>query len=335
MRILVTGATGFLGRKIVASLSKQGADLRVLLRPKHKGLQELAERQIFLGDVGDPQSIAAAARGCDVLVHAAGLSDAHASAHALSWLNVAGTENVINAARHVGVRKLIFISCADATLTNRDRVNWNEQKRSNRPLLSAYVQSKLLAEEVACASSDRSMEVIVLSPAWVWGPDDTSRLPWLCAEIQEKGAICLPGSGKNYFATLHIDSLLQAVDKSIQAQGAGGNVYLLSDLCLATAAEFFGGIAEAFGASIKTGSSYALNYAEAFLREKLGLAGLWRSDVILRGRSTLFDVSRAAECLNFSPRQSLDADMTEFENWAKQSKGLTSIAKLTHRPKTT
>src|SRR5688572_3871630 len=103
MKVLVTGATGFAGGAVARRLLSRGDVVHVLARdPEGAAAKALAAlgAKVHAGSVGDPNEVLAAAARCELVVHAAAVRSPHASPRALSWVNVAGTENVINAARH-------------------------------------------------------------------------------------------------------------------------------------------------------------------------------------------------------------------------------------------
>ena len=117
-----------------------------------------------------------------MLFHCAGESALHAAPAALSWINVAGTENAIDAARHAGVARVRACCRAQTSRSlNRDRVHWKENAVLAQAPLGAWARTKLLAEELALQASDATLCVTALRPAWLWGPGDHTNAPALCA----------------------------------------------------------------------------------------------------------------------------------------------------------
>src|ERR1700759_1232403 len=115
---LVTGATGFVGRALTRRLLADGHAVHAAVRSREAatGLEGASVHELSLAD---PNAIAAIASGVEVLYHCAAENSTRAVPAAFGWINVAGTENVLNAARAAGVRRVVHLSCADATLIDR------------------------------------------------------------------------------------------------------------------------------------------------------------------------------------------------------------------------
>jgi nucleoside-diphosphate-sugar epimerase len=134
MQALVTGASGFVGSALCRALVREGHQVRGLTR-----FPELAEGRVgesvtlVRGSVGHPRQVAEAARGCELVFHAAGIASLHAPARVLRWVHVAGTENVLRAARHAKVKRVVHISCADVSLSAEDRMHWDESGSCRTP----------------------------------------------------------------------------------------------------------------------------------------------------------------------------------------------------------
>lgn len=333
MKVLVTGATGFIGGSIARSLIKQGIGLRVVVRDPRRLGAGLESAVVHLGDVGDPQTIAAAAMGCDAVVHAASESVSRSDERVFKWVNIAGTENVVNAARHAGCRRLIYISCADVTLANCDRLNWNEERRPHRPILGAHARSKKLAEEIALASSTSAMEVVALRPAWVWGPGDVSVLPSLCKEAISERGLSLCGTGRNYLATTYIDLIGAAVCGALGGVDVAGKAYYIADLTQAPASEFLQALSVAVGLPMPRKAHAKLELMRAHWREAWHRPGLEPSEVVRRSRHSLFDVQRAVKDLAIKPTQQLAPGMKALKCWVSDAGGAKGLARLLRSPK--
>src|SRR5512136_2121340 len=114
MKALVTGSTGFVGANLCAALMQQGWGVRALHRASSRldALQDVAV-EYAIGDVMEPETLAPAMRGCDVVFHAAAVADYwRQAAEKLYRVNVEGTRNVCQAALDAKVSRLVFTSSA-------------------------------------------------------------------------------------------------------------------------------------------------------------------------------------------------------------------------------
>jgi 2-alkyl-3-oxoalkanoate reductase len=322
---VVTGATGFIGSALTRRLLDEGHTVRQVARGAAGSLIKHERASHHEASLGDPNALAEVARGAEVLYHCAAENSPRAAHEAYAWINVAGTENVLNAARHAGLRRVVHLSCADATLINRDRMNWKESQPMTEPPLDALCRSKQLAEELAVQASSHKLQVCVLRPAWVWGPGDRRILPTLCQEAQ-RGRVQLCGGGENLVPTVYIDNLVHAARLADNTEAAAGKVFHVLDSEVQTASEFIGALCRSLGLGEPRRGIYALAYARAALNETLGLRGLARTDVVRRGRSALFDGMAAANDLGYEAKVSVAQGMMALAEWAAAIGGRDTIA---------
>lgn len=162
--ILVTGATGFLGRHVVAALA--GQPVRVLVRQPARGL----DAEQVVGDVLDPASLAAAARGARAVIHAAGLvSRDPADAARLMRVHVDGTRNVLQAA--ADAERIIVVSSSGTTAVSDDpeRIATEASPYATELVRGwPYYLSKIYQEQIA----REDPRVVVVLPSLLLGPGD-------------------------------------------------------------------------------------------------------------------------------------------------------------------
>lgn len=334
MSTFITGADGFVGKSIGLACLESGEGLRVLVR-SDRSAEEWAARgaEATVGSIADPALIAKAAAGSESFVHAASANAPGSSPRALGWINVAGTENALRAAAHVGCGRFIHMSCADVTLHDGDRVGWNEDRTPAGKPLGAHARTKLLTEAVVLAHTG-PMDTMALRPSWIWGPGDTSRLPYLCREMSA-GGIQLVGTGESLLATVYIDHLVQAALGAIGASGVRGEAFCINDPEMHSAREFFSKLSDSVGGPApRKGLPLRWSMLSARLRGDRATSGLRPSDVAVRGISAHFDYQRAARKLGYSPSLSVSEGMERLRGWATEQGGHRVLAELARAPST-
>jgi nucleoside-diphosphate-sugar epimerase len=180
-RVLVTGATGFVGSHIAQAFVEAGYEVRVGSRASsnERWISGLDTERVPLDLDGSAEDLSRALHNVDVVVHAAGITRARRPGDYYS-VNAGGTRNVATAALREGVRRLVLISSLAARGPDgRDHPE------------SDYGRSKLEAESHLRVLSGR-MEAVVLRPAAVYGPRDTDLLPLF--RMARAGWLTVPSS---------------------------------------------------------------------------------------------------------------------------------------------
>lgn len=179
MKILITGATGFLGSRLTRHMLADGHRVRALARPT-SSLARLAGLDVerFEGDVTDAGSLPAAIDGCDYVIHAAANLDYWRSEEAWQMkVNVEGTRNVARAARNVGVRRLLHVSSVAAIGIPTNRRPADEQFAFNLEDSGLnYHISKHRAETEILAEVERGLDAVIVNPASIQGQQRTVAL---------------------------------------------------------------------------------------------------------------------------------------------------------------
>ncbi len=181
MKVFLTGATGFLGSHVARALAAGGADLRLLVRPSSdlRNLAGLPRFEQVGGDLRQPESLRAALRGADALMHVA--------ADYRLWVrdpeqmyqsNVEGTRALLRLAREEGVARTVYTSSVATMGFQRDGTIIDETTPvALADMVGHYKRSKYLAEQVALEAARAGQHVITLNPTTPIGAGDVKPTP--------------------------------------------------------------------------------------------------------------------------------------------------------------
>jgi nucleoside-diphosphate-sugar epimerase len=174
VRALVTGATGKVGGATARALLDRGDEVRALVRDPERAAGLLpAGVELVAGDVTEPDTIAAAVDGCELVFNAMGLPEQWVRDDGVfERVNARGTENVIRAASRAGARRTVHTSTIDVFHAERGG-RMDESMLASYPKGTAYERSKQHAEELALAARG-DMELVIVNPGGVYGPTAAS-----------------------------------------------------------------------------------------------------------------------------------------------------------------
>jgi dihydroflavonol-4-reductase len=183
MRVLVTGATGFVGGHLTRLLVGRGHDVLILVRPS-SNVHALADLPVtpILGNLTDPPSLERAVQGIDLLFHVA--ADYRLwvpDPHVMHEVNVGGTVCLLQAAWKAGVGRMVYTSSAVTVACSAERLGTEEDFLPPEAARSAYQRTKILAEQAVWDLIRNGAPITVVNPSTPIGaldhrPTPTGRL---------------------------------------------------------------------------------------------------------------------------------------------------------------
>jgi dihydroflavonol-4-reductase len=227
MRVLVTGATGFVGSNVAAALAARGDRVRVLRRTtsRLKALEGVPV-EYAVGDILDPDSLVAAMQGCDLVFHVAAVSQYWRSGkEAVYQVNVEGTRNVVQAALATGVQRVVHTSSV-AALGYPPRGTMADESQVFPSELNwwPYGHSKHLAELEVQEAVARGLPAVTVNPTIVIGPRDVNFISGSLIRASVKGQLrVVPPGGSNI---VHVDDVV-AGHLAAAERGRVGKRYIL------------------------------------------------------------------------------------------------------------
>jgi 2-alkyl-3-oxoalkanoate reductase len=224
VKVLVTGASGMLGRAVAEALIARGDEVTVVQR----GDSGLACAQVR-GDLGDPATAKIAVSGRDAVIHLAAKVSFAGTWAEFVRINVNGTRALVDAAREAGVRRFVHISSPSVAHAGRPLVAEGAEPADPVAARGYYARSKAMAEIAALQSSDAAMPIVAIRPHLVWGPGDT-QLVGRIAERAAAGRLALIDGGRALIDTTYVsnavDAILAALDRSDRL---GGRAFVVSN----------------------------------------------------------------------------------------------------------
>ncbi len=228
--VLLTGATGFIGRHLLCRLAASGARVRALVRPESHplALENIFGRvEVFCGDLRDTESLRRAVQGIDLVLHlAAATRGDWEEAHAATVL---GTARLLELARAARVRHFIHISSmavydygrmAPGAVVDESAPLEEQPHRRNH-----YARSKSEAEAIVRAGLDApGMGVTIVRPGAVCGPGGPAHLPPAVRVVDRRIAFAI-GGGVREIPIVHVDDLINALLLLAFAPAAFGKTY--------------------------------------------------------------------------------------------------------------
>lgn len=243
-RCLVTGATGFVGRALVARLRASGHLVRgVARRPAPTEATELV-----IADLADLPADTTLGRGIDVVYHLAAkthdMAEAAGVEAAYRRTNVEGTRRLLDTLHGHGVRRVVFVSSVKAIDEGNETPA--DEETPVRPL-TPYGRSKLAAEDlVRQAAAGGAFEGVCLRFPLVYGPGQRGNLQRMIATI-DRGRFPPPPATGNQRSMLHVDNAVEALLLAGTHPAAAGRTYIVTDARPYATREIFDAVRAALG----------------------------------------------------------------------------------------
>jgi len=226
---LVIGGTGFLGREIICQLLERGQKVRTLCR-RNVDVPEGAE--VLLGDVTDLTSLQTACQGIETVYHTASIPSISLRWKPFYETNVLGAQNVLDACKVTGVRKLIYTSSASVTFDCKPQHGTDETSPYPDHWFAHYPHSKALAEKMTLEAASDSLLTCSLRPHLIIGKRDRHLIPRLLHRARS-GRLFRVGNGTNLIDIIFVENAaighIQAAEALTDKNSpVNGNAYFLT-----------------------------------------------------------------------------------------------------------
>lgn len=317
MRALVTGAGGFVGRRMVARLANLGLHARGLVR---RGVAPArAERSVewVRGDVTDPGSLAAAVADCDLVFHCAWGGTTLAAGRRI---NVEGTRAVVEAAAVAGVRRIVHLSTMAVHGVRLPPVLTEDAPLCLRG--EPYGVTKAEGEiEAFARGAALGIEVVALRPTLVYGPGAPL---WVLAYFErvQNEQVALIDGGRGLANLVYVDDLVEAMWLAATRSGVAGEALLISGAAPVTWREYLGHFAAMCGKPLPPSVSrwraavevQWLRVYGALTQRPRRLCGM---DLKLMTQWTSVSIEKARMLLGFAPQIDLARGLGRCRRWLR------------------
>jgi nucleoside-diphosphate-sugar epimerase len=320
MKVLITGAGGFIGSHLVDSQLEQGSDVRAV--DLHLDLIHHQSTNPHLealqGDITDENFLKKIVAGVNVVYHLASahldvsLSDEH-----YRRVNVDGTLALLEAAQQAGVKR--FVHCSSVGVIG-DVENPPADETTDCHPTNIYERTKLEGERKALAYSRRTgFPVVVMRPTWVYGPRDprTSKL----MRTISKGRFFFFGDGQKMRHPVYISDAIKAIEICASAEGAIGEVFIIGGENAVPVSELVDVMSKELGVRTpKLHLPVILGLAGGFsLEMAFKLIGkqppFSRRSVDFFLKHNAYDISKAKRMLDYQPQVDLQTGMKKTIQW--------------------
>jgi nucleoside-diphosphate-sugar epimerase len=326
--VLVTGGTGFLGRRLVERLLGQGRDVTVLAR---RPANDLAARGVrfICADMADADAVRKACAGVETVFHTAAKVGVWGRYKKYFRANVLGTRSLLDGCRAHGVKNFIYTSTPSVVYTGRDLAGADESLPFTTHCPAAYPLTKAIAEREVLAANSPALHTIALRPHLIWGAGDPHLVPRLLASARA-GRLRIVGQGKNRVDMVHVEN---AVDAHLLAEAnlawpdssAAGYAYFITDGAPIVLWDWINGLLCSLGEPpvtkhISLRSAQVLGAACEFAWCVLPLRGeppMTRFVAAELAKDHWFNITAARRDLSYAPRVSMAEGMAGLVPWLK------------------
>lgn len=245
MKVLVTGASGFLGQATAAAVRDAGHEVRTFQRRPSgvAGVQDVA------GTMTDDAALARAVDGVEAVVHLAAKVSLAGDPADFARVNVDGTRSLLRAARAAGAARFVFVSSPSVAHTGSSLVGADAGPAEPSRARGDYARTKAAAELLALDADAPDFAVVAVRPHLVWGPGDT-QLVGRIVERARAGRLPLLDSGAALIDTLYVDNAATAMVAALEHapdDGVHGNAYVVTNGEPRPVADLLAGICTASG----------------------------------------------------------------------------------------
>lgn len=322
MKILVTGASGFVGSQLIEDLVSKGHTVRALLRTTSRvdGLKK-SGTELCYGDIADAASLSKAVEGMEAVVHTAGLVGEAGKREDFIRVNIEGTRNLLEACRGAPIKRFVYISSLSVITGYQDHDGTTENA-PYQPTGENYADTKIEAEKLVLQYyREHHLPAVVLRPGFIYGPGDRLFLPTVIDNLR-KGKVILIDGGKKFLNLTYVGNLVEAIELALE-KDVIGQIFNITDGEKISKAEFFNAIADETGLprptkSMSFGTAKLLCSLVTALYKTFHIKSpppISRMKLRFAGQNQWFDVSKSENLLHYKHPVSFQTGLKKAVAW--------------------
>ncbi|MGC0143534.1 NAD-dependent epimerase/dehydratase family protein [Pseudactinotalea sp. Z1732] len=251
MRVLVTGASGMLGRRTAEHLVAAGHQVRTFQR-RPAGVAGATDIRGSLTGSGAHTALNRAVQGCDAVVHLAAKVSVSGPRAEYEQVNIEGTRALLHAARQAGVHRFVQVSTPSVAHTGDPLIGVAAGAAEPERARGHYARTKAAAEQLALAADQPGFVVVALRPHLVWGPGDTQLVARIVARARAR-RLPLLDHGAALIDSLYVDNAADALVAALErAEHAHGQALVVTNAEPRPVGDLLAGICRAAGAPVPT-----------------------------------------------------------------------------------
>jgi len=328
MKVLVSGANGFIGSNLCEKLIEKGYQVRALILPGTPEwyLEGIKVEKVY-GDVTKPETLAPLVKEIELVFHLAAIAKDWGKWKNFMEVNALGTENLAKASAKAGVKRFLLTSSV-AVHHYRDIINGDENLARDCGRF-AYGRSKILAEDkLKAVSQESEMEFVIVRPGvFPFGPKDTTSF-YRMAEAMERGGFGFINSGRARISVSYVENLCEGMILAGTHPQAKNQVFIIEDGVAPSWRELVRMIAKELGVKPPWLSMpYPIAWSIAGLMEILWkIFPLPKEPLLTRYRikvasyDLVFTSKKIRKLLGFAPSIGLEDGIKKTVEWYKSAK---------------
>ncbi|HEX3729918.1 MAG TPA: NAD-dependent epimerase/dehydratase family protein [Opitutaceae bacterium] len=328
MITLVTGGTGFLGRRLVERLLAEGRPVAVLGRTPAPDLEARGVRFLRVS-LEDADAVQAACAGAGTVFHVAAKVGVWGRSGDFFRANVLGTRAILEGCRRHGVPRLVHTSTPSVVYNGRDLAGADESLPLTTACPSPYPLTKAQAEREVLAANGPLLRTVALRPHLIWGPGDPHLVPRIL-ERARAGRLRIVGAGRNRADMVHVEN---AADAHLRAEAAlagaaAGRAYFITNGEPVILWDWINALLAALGEppvtrKLSLGAAAAIGGACEAAWKLLPLRGeppMTRFIAAELAKDHWFDLGAARRDLGYAPRIGMAEGTAELVAWLRRGR---------------